>query len=36
MRRLAALTIASLLAVALNASAEEHKLTGDEIHKLLA
>jgi hypothetical protein len=36
MRRPAVLTVAALLAVALNASAEERKLTGDEIHKLLA
>ena len=36
MRRLAVLTVAALLVVALNASAEERKLTGGEIHKLLA
>ena len=36
MRRLLFLIVALLFAMALNASAEERKLTGDEIHKLLA
>ena len=36
MRRLALLTAVSLLASTLGATAGEHKLSGDEIHKLLA
>jgi hypothetical protein len=36
MRRLAFLTAALLLAMVLPAAADEHKLSGEEIHKLLA